>query len=156
MALKIGFVKASIGGTPCFIPATPLDSEEFAKIKTGPIYTAEYKKTRNWVFHRKFFSMLNFVFDNMDDGIKERRNVNTVAGMLIDLKILIGHYDLWVTAEGTPLYMPKSIDFASMDQFEFEEFYKQCYEAIYSHYLPIDQRSLEQAVVRLMGYEVHQ
>ena len=153
MATKIGFVKAIIGGLKCFLPATPLDDDEFEKIKIGPIYTAEFKQTRNWIFHRKFFSMLNFIFENMDDDLKQRRNINTVAGMLIDLKILVGHYDLWVSAEGVPLYMPKSIDFASMDQIEFEKFYKDCYEAIYTYYLPIEQHALEQAVTRMLGYE---
>lgn len=153
MGLKIGFVKASLGGVHCFLPASASDADEFARIGFDGVYTAEFKKMRNWKYHKRFFSMINFVFENMDDAVKERRNINTIEGMLIDLKILVGHYELFVTFEGKSIYKPKSVNFASMDQIAFEKFYKDCYNVIYAYYLPMDYHDLEQAVLRLNGYE---
>lgn len=154
MALKIGFVKAKIGAVVCFLPATAIDDTEFEKIGFGEVWTTEFKKMRNWKFHRKFFAMLNIVFENMDHEVREKRNVHTVDGLLIDLKILLGHYDLWVSLEGNAVYIPKSISFAAMDQIEFHAFYKHALDVIFAHHLPMEPHALEYAVVRMIGFEI--
>lgn len=51
----------STGGI--LVPATP-DAEDFVKnTKLGTIVTGEFKRVRNALFHRKFFSLLNLGFE---------------------------------------------------------------------------------------------
>jgi hypothetical protein len=153
MATKIAFVRANIAGTSCFLPATEADKDELERLAFGEVYTAEFRKMRNWRFHRKFFALLGIAFDNMADDVRERCNINTIDGMLIHLKITLGHYDLMVTLDGQPIYQPKSISFAAMDQLEFEKFYQRTIDVVISQYtVGMDQRRLEQMVGQVMGF----
>jgi hypothetical protein len=55
--------------------------------------------------------------------------------------------------DGKPVYVPKSIDFASMDDVEFGSFYRRCVDAVYSQYmLNLDRHQLEVLVMRMIGF----
>ena len=153
MGTKIAFVRANIGGVHCFVPASEIDAEEFGRLTFGEVYTAEFKKMRNWRFHRKFFALLGITFDNMSDEVRERCNIHTMDGMLVHLKVALGHYELMVALDGSPIYEPKSISFAAMDQTEFEKFYQHTLDIVISKYtMNMDERRMEQMVNRVMGF----
>jgi hypothetical protein len=145
--------KAQVGAVTCLLPETDDDLESMLRMKAGETYRFDFKLMRNGTFHRKLFAMMKIVLEHMDDGVKERRNVHTIEGMLVDLKILVGHYDIHVTMDGKPVYVPKSIDFASMDDVEFGSFYRRCVDAVYSQYmLNLDRHQLEVLVMRMIGF----
>lgn len=153
MGIKIATVHANIAGVHCLVPASELDAEEVQKLPLGEVYTTEFKKMRNWRFHRKFFAMLGIAFDNMPDDIKDARNIHTMDGMLIDLKLLLGHYDLFVSLEGVAMYVPKSISFAAMDEDDFQQFYQRTLDIVIGRYtLGMDDRRMEQMVSQVMGF----
>ena len=107
---------------------------------------------RNWKFHKKFFAMLGIAFDNMSDDVRERCNIHTMDGLLIHLKVTLGHYDLMITLDGDPIYQPKSISFAAMDPQEFEKFYQHAIDVVVGKYTAgMEQRRLEQMVMRVLG-----
>ncbi|MBU9866796.1 DUF1367 family protein [Rahnella aceris] len=58
---QLAFIKSS---NDTLIPANP-DTRDFlhSKIKLGEIVTADFKKSRNQRFHRKFFALLNLGFE---------------------------------------------------------------------------------------------
>ena len=42
------------------------DFEKLSKLKRGQVLTCEIKHVRNADFHRKFFALLNLVFENQE------------------------------------------------------------------------------------------
>jgi UDP-glucose 6-dehydrogenase len=153
MAVKIAFSRAKLSGVSCFLPATELDRDELEKLSFGEVYTAQFAKMRNYRFHQKFFALLGIAFDNMADDVRERCNINTMEGMLVHLKVALGHYDLMVSLDGTPIYQPKSISFAAMDELEFGKFYQDTINVVISKYtVGMDQRRLEHMVSQVMGF----
>lgn len=93
------------------------DYENFKKIPLHEVFEIEYKKKRNIKFHRMFFGLLNLAFENqslftnLDDmrycllleaGISEEK-VNPITNEIFKV--------------------PKSLNFASMDEIEFNLVY---------------------------------
>jgi len=153
MSIKIAVIKSFAGMTAVLAPATEDDAELLKSMKLGETYTFEFKKMRNSQFHRKFFALLKIVLDNMPDEIRDQRNIHTMDGFLIDLKLLLGHYDLFVSIEGTPMYVPKSISFSAMGQEEFERFYKRTIDIVISkHTAGMDGRELERMVSQVVNF----
>ena len=70
---------------------------------------------RNYEFHKKFFALLMLGFENQDsyDNFDDYRALITCRA---------GYYKEIKTDKGV-VYMPKSISFAKMDEFAFEELY---------------------------------
>jgi hypothetical protein len=49
-----------------FIPATDPDKDKAKKIGQGEIVTVEYNKNRNYLFHKKFFALIQIGFENQE------------------------------------------------------------------------------------------
>lgn len=153
MSTMISVTPMQTAGTIALFPFGEEDVELMKRLTFGEIFRAEWKKLRNGKFHRKFFALLKITRENMPHTIAEQRGIVNEKTLLIDLKILLGHYDLFVTMEGKPIYEPKSISFASMDQIEFEAFYQQTVDMVLQKYLVgMDERSLQNAVMRMVGF----
>jgi hypothetical protein len=151
--MLINVQRGRVGVVNCLLPETDEDWEALQRMKIGETYRFDFKMMRNGSFHRKLFAMMKLVLEHMDDKIKTERNVDTIESMLIDLKILVGHYDLHVTLEGNAVYIPKSIDYASMDDVTFGHFYNRCVDAVYGRYmLNLERRQLEALVLRMIGF----
>jgi len=105
------------------IPIDDKAVEAISKINIGDEFLVDYKKKRNVKNHRRLFSMLQGVVYNSD----HYKNVDNLLAML---KLKTGHFDIVVSHKGEQLYIPKSIDFASMDEEEFKEFFSECIDVI--------------------------
>ena len=116
-----------------FSPAYQQDFDACSKVEAGEIVSVKLNDVRNVMHHRKFFALLNLVHHHMNEGLIER--LPTVNHLLHELKIRLGHYDLYVSPKGNPMYMPKSISFESMGQAKFDEFYSGAMDVILKHYL---------------------
>lgn len=103
------------------------DFEKAKKIKVGEPYEYEYKNVRNPGHHRKYFAMLNMVFQNQE-------LYNNIDHLRSDLTIEAGYYDLRANIHGEEIKEPKSISFASMDQSQFDEYYNACLDVIVKHF----------------------
>ena len=126
----------------------PIDgrSEEvFRKIKHGDDVLVEIKRPRNIKHHRKFFVLINLVFENQD-------RYASVEQLLAAIKIALGHCETLILADGTVNYLPKSIAFHKMDQTQFEEFFNRCCDLIAKHFLPgVTSDNLRREVESLIG-----
>ena len=98
------------------IPSSQDSVENYEKLKEGQEYKVEVRKARNPGHHRKAFSLINRIFHNQDVYTNE-------TDLLVELKLQCGWYDEHITTKGKVIYLPKSMDFSSMDQTEFEGFY---------------------------------
>ena len=92
------------------------DYEKAKKIKVGEERVYKSTKPRNYKFHKKCFALFNMVFQNQEhyDNIDHLRN---------DLTIASGYYTKRYSIEGEEITEAKSISFASMDEYEFENKY---------------------------------
>ena len=91
------------------------DYEKAKKIKVGEEYQCEIKRPRNYKFLKKFFALLELVYQNQEitDDKEDLRAVLTMKS---------GFYKTIETDNGT-VYLPKSISFAKMTEEDFDKFY---------------------------------
>jgi len=111
--MKITLVKQLNGQ---FKVAFDSDYEKAKKIKIGEPYEYEYHVPRNYKFHKKFFALLELVFNNQD-AYSNKEDLRE------DLTIEAGYYRLTENIKGQTVKRAKSISFAQMDETEFSDLY---------------------------------
>lgn len=88
-------------------------------LAVGEAYEFEFKKPRNIKFHRKFFAFLTAVY-----GIEQiQLSFSSVEHLRKALTIDVGHYEIFIGMDGKEYKIPKSINFAKMDEARFDLFY---------------------------------
>lgn len=111
------------------------------RIKVGEIVSCEVTQPRNLAFHRKFFALLNLVWQASGEW-------SSVYALLIELKVNVGHVQSAVIREtGEVVRVPKSISFANFDETSFGEFYEKCLTKLCEMAGGIDEDSLRQEVL---------
>ena len=93
----------------------PTEGYDFDKLKNGQTYEVSVKKYRNIRFHRKFYGLLNKLYD----AVHPEYDIDTLRKIFT---MRAGFYDRVVTKKGET-YLPKSIAFEKMDEIEFNDFY---------------------------------
>lgn len=119
------FVIKSLSGT--IKPAYDSDFEHLKKMKAGEVYECEIKMPRNIKFHRKFFALINLVFQNQE-------LYTNIEHLRKDLIIASGNYDTRYNLDGVEILEPKSISFAKMDESEFSELYTSVVDVICKYF----------------------
>ena len=111
-----------------FRPADQQSLVRAKKLKVGQVYRHEVKKPRNYEFHKKYFSLLNLAFEHQEKYVafKPFRDAVTMQA---------GWYNESLSLGGRPLYTPKSISFASMDEIQFGELYDKTINVILKYVL---------------------
>jgi len=105
---------------------TPIDDKSVSvakKIKIGSEIFTEYKPKRNYKNHKRFFSMLQGIVHNSE----HYKNIDNLLSML---KLKVGYFDIVVSHKGEQLYIPKSIDFSTMPEDEFQSFFSDCIDVL--------------------------
>lgn len=121
-----------------------------AKRPRHALIEATTKELRNAAMHRKFFALINLVFQNQEI-------YKTQDQFLEALKIASGHCDFILaphprTRETHLNFVPKSISFAKMDQGEFEAFYDKVCDVIIRDFWPgMDKATLKAEVAEMCG-----
>ena len=129
--MKITLCK-QLNGT--FKPAYNSDYELAKQIPLNESIEFEYTKKRNVKFHRKFFALLNLVYENQEV-------YNNIEHLRKDLTISAGFYEIRYNFEGVEIYEPKSISFAKMDDIEFAELYNRFIDVVVK-WLGIDKQEI--------------
>ena len=127
-------------------PASEADAVLLTKIKTGEVVKLKLTRPRNYLFHKKFFALLNFAFDYwepshfeteqcMEDGssILIEKNFDSFRK---DVNVLAGYCDATYRLNGDTRIEAKSISFGSMSEDEFEKLYSACIDVILKHICP--------------------
>jgi hypothetical protein len=126
--MKIFLVKSELG----WRGDSARDQEQWDELKNGT-YSVEIKKPRNLQFHRKYFALLNTVFEMQDIYLD-------FYDFFADMKIKIGLYEvkaMYVEDIGEVfLHVPKSISFAKMDDTAFERVYSKTIDKAIEFYCP--------------------
>lgn len=109
----------------------PTDQEgidALKKLKIGEEVWCEIKKARNPKHHRQYFALLHLVFENQERyrHFEHFRKAVQVAA---------GHVDELITLEGEVLLIPKSVDYASLDEIEFSKVFSETMAVCVEHFL---------------------
>ena len=128
------------------------------KMKAGELTHADFKRVRNYKFHKKYFVLLDFAFEQW-----EPRGGLTYKGMPVaknkerfrkDLIILAGFYESTVNIRSEVRLEAKSISFAQMDEIEFEALYNETINVILQRVLTKYTRDdLDAVVERLLRFD---
>lgn len=103
------------------------DYEKARKIKVGEYLECDVKKKRNYKFHKKYFALINLVFDNQEkyDNIEELRE---------DLTKVSGFYTVRTDLQGNEVLKVDSISFSKMDEFRFNDIYSKTLDSIVKYF----------------------
>lgn len=133
---ELVLVKHSASGL--LLPDDVDTSDFIKKLKDGAIIRADFKKMRNPAFHRKYYALLNFAYENWEptaQTYKDQVVEKNFDRFRKDIAILAGFYTVVVNIKGEPRYEAKSISFASMDEVEFEKLFQSTITVIMKHIL---------------------
>lgn len=139
--MKINLIKAN----GALSPSLPEDEEKLSKWKWGDILEVEIKKPRNGGFHRKFMAMVGLVFENQE-------KYPTIEKLLIEIKLLTGHYTDHTDLDGKTDRIPDSISYAAMDEMEFALFYSKAIDVILANIMPVEREDLDRMVDVVLGF----
>lgn len=103
------------------------DYELAKKIKPNEFVKCTITKPRNLKFHKKFFVLLDLVFQNQE-RFKHKEDLRE------ELIIEAGFFDEYTTFQGEVKRKAKSISFAKMDEYEFNELYNSVLDQIVIHF----------------------
>ncbi len=102
----------------------PADQESLKAIKgmTNDVYKVKIIKARNYLFHKKFFSLLNFGYEHtkLDLPFDVWRRVMIMKA---------GYFKSYDTGKGVH-YEAESISFSNMSEDVFQEVYKRVLQKI--------------------------
>lgn len=115
----------------------PADNEServLKKYKIGDTVRADIIKPRNVMHHRKYWALLNMVFDNLPEHLEP--HIKNVDELHYEIKLQTGHREIHNTLGGQEIWKAKSISFSSMDQNEFEDYYNSALDVVCKYILP--------------------
>lgn len=136
------------------------ESAEFAlRLKLGQVIHADFKRMRNYEFHKKFFSLLNYSFGVWEPECAELPNYPGVIPeknfkqFREDITIMAGYYDVFIRLNGESRTVAKSISFGSMKEDDFEKLYSATIDVILKHVLVnYDKEELERVLIEVMSF----
>lgn len=109
-------------------PVDQAGHDALRKIKIGELVRVKLGRNRNVLHHRKFFALLNLIFENQS-------HYRSVDELLSALKFSIGHVNV-IRTKTQEFTEPKSISFAAMSQDEFDDFYRRAIDFIAAEVIP--------------------
>jgi hypothetical protein len=140
--MKINLIKAHNNS----LRASDGQAEQYlSKIPFNEQLVVSVVRPRNPMFHRKFFSLLQLVFENQEryDNFEQFRK---------EIVMRAGYYEEHVHLTGKVSYTARSLAFDKMDETEFAELYDKCCAVIIEYFWPdIQQHDLEEAVLDYQG-----
>lgn len=127
-------------------PASEHDREQLRHVKSMQPCRVTLKRVRNYEFHKKYFALLNYAYENWEPP--ETENASNVRKALNmpnarknfdrfrkDITILAGYYDATYRLNGEVRLEAKSISFGAMSADEFEKLYEATIDVIVKHVL---------------------
>lgn len=150
---KLALVKTATG----YLPADAMSEEESRKHKKGQVIHADFKKMRNYEFHKKFFALIELGFEAW-----EPQELNDKFGVVEknfeqfreDVTIMAGYYERYIRTNGDVRVVAKSISFGSMDEYDFSRLYSSVINVLLNKILTgyKDQTEVERVVNQILEF----
>jgi hypothetical protein len=127
------------------------------KMKAGELTHADFKRLRNYKFHKKYFALLDFAFEQWEpsgeltyQGMPVAKNKERFRK---DLIILAGFYESTVNLRGEVRLEPRSMAFSQMDENEFAHMYSATVDVILRRILTrYTREDLDEVVNQLLRF----
>ena len=127
---KVKFTKVS----GVLAPFGPEAEAWMDTLKAGQLVEVDITKPRNYEFHKKYFALINYAYENWD--IEEIDAAKNFGRFRDDITILAGYYEKYYRTDGSVRIEAKSISFASMEQQEFDALYSKTLDVLLAKILP--------------------
>jgi len=128
------------------VPVYPSDLDKLKKLSTDNNYSCSIKRPRNLKHHKKFFTLVELVWQNLPEKYIE--DFKSKESLLNEFKFQTGHHKEHRTLSGRITYIPKSISFAAMDQEAFDKFYDKCLDIVLKYFfVGMDKKALRDEVI---------
>ena len=155
--MELRFAKPGPG--TILAPADEQTAEAIKRLKIGEIIHGDYKKQRNYRFHKKMFALFNFLFDHFEPAsIQETKWQEAVPCKSFerfrkDLIILSGFHETSYRIDGSIRVEARSISFGAMDETEFSQLYQKVIDVGLKYVLPAySQEELEKVIDHLLSF----
>ena len=113
------------------VPLGDDDYDEKKKLKLGQTYSVEIKIARNVDFHRKYFALISYAWEFLNEQETER--FRTKENFRKYVEVAAGHCDVIFHPRLQEFVeIPKSISFAKMDNTAFSDLYGRVKDVIFS------------------------
>jgi hypothetical protein len=113
------------------VPLDDDDFEEKKKLKLGQTYSVEVKVARNVDFHRKYFALIAYAWEFLNE--QETARFKSKDNFRKYLEMAAGHCDVIFHPRLQEFVeIPKSISFGKMDNTAFSELYERVKDVIFS------------------------
>lgn len=122
-------------------PVNDSDYQKLKKLKKDIVYKFEITAPRNYEFLKKYFALINLTYENQE-------TFNNIDDMRDWLTMSAGFYRRVDTPTGE-IFKPKSIAFASMSEFEFNEVYDRVLDKVCG-WLKIDSETVQEQLINFM------
>lgn len=137
--MKIQLVKTNFG----LKPVSDEDVKRLKKIGEGEIIEAEYKQQRNIKFHKKYFALIDLMWENDSLELTKERYRK-------EMQLAAGYYDQYQGLNGEVRKEPRSISFAKMEEHEFNTLYQDMLQ-IACMRLGVDEGTITQELKHILG-----
>lgn len=151
------FLRKVQGGT--LVPDNDEAVEWLQKVKNGDVVAAEVTRPRNYLFHKRYFALLNLGFDAWEPQLPEHNGMPVVKNFerfRKDVAIASGFYELTVNIKGETRAEAKSISFASMKEDEFDQLYQKTITLFLSKYQILcnyrDAAEVDDVINKILGF----
>ncbi len=132
--MKIQMLKTEKGLTPLYNSGY----DSYQKLKIGWEGEVTFKQPRNYLFHKKFFSLIAMAYDNQE----RYNNIDHFRKYMI---IKAGFYTAY-EMDGWTHKEADSMSFASMDEIEFADLYSKMLDVVISELGSAKEDILEQVI----------
>ena len=113
------------------VPLGDDDYEQKRKLKLGETYSVEVKVVRNVDFHRKYFALIAYAWEFLNE--RETERFKNKENFRKYIEIAAGHCDVIFHPRLQEFVeIPKSIAFAKMDNTAFSDLYGRVKDVIFS------------------------
>ena len=113
------------------VPFGDDDYDEKRKLKIGETYTVEVKVARNIDFHRKYFALIAYAWEFLNE--QETATFKNKENFRKYLEVAAGYCDLFYHPRLQEFVeIPKSISFGKMDNAAFSDLYSKVKDVIFS------------------------
>ena len=103
------------------------DYEKMKKLKVGDFLECDIRKPRNYKFHKKYFALLNLLFQNQE-------RYKHLEDLRHDIIIECGYFTIREDINGHEIRKPDSLSFAKMDEHAFTELYSRTVDVIVKYF----------------------
>ena len=99
------------------------DYELIKKLKLNTEYQVEIKQPRNYRFLKKFFALINMVYENQE-------TYNNIDDLRHDLIVSAGYYRKTINMQGVEVKRANSVSFSKMNETQFSELYNSVIDVV--------------------------